>query len=85
MKLNLNHAREFVKILGTTQLTEPSLENDGTFAFSVKRSDQSEKLVLDPGVIAGLVQLSKSVERGQTPEDKLEKEVANIRAEYKIS
>ncbi len=85
MKLNINHAKEFMKILGASNMVDPSIQNDGTFAFSLKTSDKDEKLVLDPGVVAGLVQLSKSVERGQTPEDKLVSEVAKIRKEFGIS
>jgi hypothetical protein len=84
MKLNINHAREFVKLLGATHLTPTGIETDGTFAFTIKRSDKDEKLILDPGIVAGLVQLSKSVERGQTPEDRLATEVTKIKAEFKL-
>lgn len=85
MKLNLNHAKEFIKLLGASKLTATGIENDGTFAFSLKTSDKEEKLILDPGLVAGLVQLSKSVDRGQAPEDTLKTEVEKIRKEFKIS
>ncbi|MDB5037175.1 MAG: hypothetical protein JWQ35_703 [Bacteriovoracaceae bacterium] len=81
MQLNINHAKEFAKILGLPDLKPNSIQNDGNFLFNFKSAKEEGEKVIDPGIIAGLIQLSKAVGRGDTPADQLSIQVANIKKE----
>ncbi len=84
MKFNLNHGKEFAKILGKADLKAEAISPDGNFLFAFTKDKSDSKLVVDPGMIAGLIQLQKAVDRGDTPEEKLTAQIAAVCAELKI-
>ena len=83
MKLNIQHAQEFVRIMESPSMEAKGLEVDGNFRFGFKSADRDDLLV-DPGIVAGLIQLKKTVERGQSPEETLQRQVDAIKKELKI-
>jgi len=84
MKLNMQHAHEFLRIIQTTELKAEEINSEGLFQFGRKTETGDTHVNLDPGVVAGLIQLKKSVERGQSPEDQLVKSVEQIRKELNL-
>lgn len=84
MQLNANHAKEFIKIMGISDLSFQTIDPNGNFLFTHKTSETASELQVDAGTIASLVQTNKSVSRGETPEEALKKQIEVIRAELKI-
>jgi hypothetical protein len=84
MKLNMNTAQEFARILEQPNFKPQSMDNMGNFVFGFKGAEQESEILVDSGIIASLLQLKQSVDRGQSAEETLKKQIQSIKSELKI-